>query len=325
MREDGWSIYLEQIEPGERFALLITAEVSGSIQVECSAEGLSVTVGDINQDRLVRILVDGYVPSGDGNLIHIVTDELVHMIDAQLYGLDSSGAPRIIPLKVKESSSDTKIDVTSQTVPSPPEPESYTETEIQSHADTVPSTYPSSSTESESERESDPFASYTYLGCRETDVKNHTYAVQFLFDTKEKNISPAVICFSRGTYLTLTVEALPNERGWIAGTFRGLQSDETYIFLVSTSDGVVCVEYSNGTFVGQYVIEKRKKPPNTPFLAYWVVFACKSTVKFMVSNSHDVGTCVTNPRRSGNAGVIEVEHPCRECVAFKTDFGCTNS
>lgn len=270
----GFSENLFEISGGDSIAFLVTLEVSDGWCMEKMEEDgqdpyVNVTVAISADCRRAAVLLDGIptvdvlekIPvvrlTGEGNIPCTLKVDRGEYGEEGIYCQDLNGEVRVIP-----------VDFLSASDPETTETSDVTDTGVESH-------YTTQVGELEEKTTADPIEeiqwgdpmdkpNVLFIGCRESQTKNGTYAVQFLFWGQEA-YTP-VICFSDGTVLSIRITeedirllagkedikplASSTDKHLYACTFLGLSADKKVVFFVTTPEGVVRVSYRDGVFEG---------------------------------------------------------------------------
>ena len=264
---------LQEVGSGGALALGLTLSVSeggswGEITTAEGAEGMTLTVGKLSSDgRIVKILLDGS-PTGDAcRLFRLEVaphDVGVRFAETDgVYCLDPLGNIKKIPLTAEDftprKGEETTVGIRDEEAPPPPPmQESPPEHAWESSDNGSGGEVTTSSPEPETAVPPPPL----FVGCQETPVADGVFAVRFLFWGEALGETP-VICLRGGGGLQaenqLISEEVSEKKGeFSACTFRGLQEDGVYTFLVYTREGVVEVRYHGGQFLG---FEPRSRHP----------------------------------------------------------------
>ena len=229
---DGWKISSVQ---GTEENFLLTWGDSAIL-----LEG-SLTIKDqFDPSMVLRIEVKKY-----GDTKRVCHLEPINDHENVIYFIDETGCVSTYPYRIctlKEEVTDTEITMGIETDRIPENME--TKTETFESAEAIPVDMP------------------VYVGCQETTVADHMYAVRFLFMGK----GTPVICMEGGGLLSmdLTYTDTVDEwmgtrvryykteslRGWSICTFDDLSIHRTYVFYVFTENGIVRIRYINGEFMG---------------------------------------------------------------------------
>lgn len=297
-----WAMYLSQslyrVTQGGNMVLLLTAEASEGwrirrVEAGEGAEGLTLTVGETPCAE-VSVLLDGRVtedteggesrpilrfflekdpekPADRGGYMGVTAGKYG---DLALYYADAEGKITEIPLVFESHTDGAEWETSSAAEPSETEEETRTTPPPVGEDETDREGSDQEGTGGEESRhESDPRPAEppkqgalgnTFMGCRETDVRDGEFAVQFLFCGNGKDTP--VVCMAGGGVITVEVscgqvldvplERVPqtgmdqDARAWSLCTFRGLSVEGEYVFLVFTEKGTVAVGYSEGKFCG---------------------------------------------------------------------------
>ena len=260
--EDLWSLWvtprLYRLTSGEPAALLLrVAAPDGWMVVEITAgygaEGMILTHGDLPAEE-VKILLDGRLSmEADGAFLWVRMEKNNENPPKQGGYMDVTGGERgKVSLFVLQN--DGRVEEITMAVRMDPsgwnedtEAASYEETtaeSIQTPAETE--------TEAEPPVYEDPVITplpSVFVGCRETEVTEGGFAVQFLFKGR-KGHTP-VICMEGGGMLSAASGTVRMKgETWHTCTFFGLRDDRVYVFLVGTDTGWVKVTYAGGKFAG---------------------------------------------------------------------------
>lgn len=279
---------LYELTEGNPMAILMELEVPRGWRIkEISAGegavGLTLTHGNLSSDR-VKVLLDGTAAEGasgpllwvelerndentanTGGYMGVTGDEQGKIT---LFVLRENGKIEKNPLSVEmergwegEETADTEVDGEGTSEPSDTATDETHEA-LETH------TYPCDTggelvknpdhTESPEVNGNLTARLPVFLGCRETEVTEGSFSVQFLFCGG--NGWTPVVCMAGGGVLRAesgVMPALSRSRGcgegcedWSYCSFSGLSADRIYVFFVGTDEGWVRVLYRNGEFQG---------------------------------------------------------------------------
>ncbi len=273
--ETEWQILLEWQAHGSetslpwegpaRFAARFSVGTAEGVTIQSirPADGVTVTEGEKNAEGEMYILIEGEGPIARSDpvlLMHITISGDPFSKGAPLtiqtegeyfYCMDGERDIRRYPMEVcslwEENEEET-----------PEEVETAVETAVEIAAETAAETV----TEDQPAPSQEP-SWPIYLGCQETEPdENGRYAVRFLFDAKEADLSPFVICMGGG-HVTVEVQSLSEKevseitagRGkgdtWVFCTVSGLMGERGYAFFLPSGGETVRVDYrAGGIYVG---------------------------------------------------------------------------
>lgn len=272
--EDLWSLSLSadlfKLTAGDPIVLLaeITAPEGWTIREITEgpgAERLILTHGALPAKE-VKILLDGRADEdSEGVILWVKTEKNTQNPSKQggymgVTGVDSEnltlyigrgdGHAEVIPVGVEVDPRGWIEETQGGSTESTPE-EGASEAPWESMTEILPDREETLSSSHEgSECESDPQLP-VFLGCRETEVREGTFAVQFLFVGE----AAPVICMEGGGVIyaeSRVYSGALGEETWSICTFRGLSAQRRYVFLVADGRGNESVPavYDGGSFMG---------------------------------------------------------------------------